>query len=110
MKSKSGWLADGNPTSISLKPIFTSASNMRRLRVGSIGSISAWLPSRKSTEHHNGARSMRLLGHWRLAMTSGSGWMGTYRSKGIGFGVVGGGAIGDLLVDVRRESRPEKAR
>ena len=35
---------------------------MRRLRVGSIGSISAWLPSRRSTEHHSGALSMIRFG------------------------------------------------
>jgi hypothetical protein len=40
-KSKSVCEAAGNPTSISLKPIFTSMSNMRRLRAASIGSISA---------------------------------------------------------------------
>ena len=39
----------GKPTSISLKPIATSVSNMRSLRAMSIGSISAWLPSRRST-------------------------------------------------------------
>ena len=50
-KSKSGWLADGKPTSISLKPICTTVSNIRSLRAGSIGSMSAWLPSRRSTEH-----------------------------------------------------------
>ena len=55
MKSKSGWLAAGKPTSISLNPISTSESNIIRLRGGSIGSISAWLPSRRSTEHHSGA-------------------------------------------------------
>ena len=59
MKSKSGWLADGKPTSISLKPISTTVSNMRRLRAGSIGSMSAWFPSRRSTEHHSGAFVMR---------------------------------------------------
>ena len=58
-KSKSGWLADGNPTSISLKPILTSTSNMRRLRSGSMGSMRAWLPSRRSTEHHRGATVVR---------------------------------------------------
>ena len=61
-KSKSGWLADGKPTSISLKPICTRASNMCRLRTGSIGSISAWLPSRRSTEHHSGALSIDAVG------------------------------------------------
>ncbi len=58
MKSKSVWLADGNPTSISLYPMRTSRSNMRRLRAGLIGSINAWLPSRRSTAHHIGALSM----------------------------------------------------
>ena len=72
MKSKSGWLAAGKPTSISLKPIFTSASNMRRLRAGSIGSISAWLPSRRSTEHHSGALSMTTFGHVRSVSTIGT--------------------------------------
>ena len=35
---------------------------MRRLRAGLIGSIRAWLPSRRSTAHHSGARSMTLSG------------------------------------------------
>ncbi|MFM8955960.1 MAG: hypothetical protein ACKOJH_00685 [Actinomycetota bacterium] len=71
-KSKSGWLADGKPTSISLKPIFTKVLNIRSLRSGSIGSMSAWLPSRKSTEHHSGALSMVRLGHVRSVSTSGT--------------------------------------
>ena len=56
MKSKSAFDADGKPTSISLKPISTSSLNRRRLRSPSIGLISAWLPSRRSTETHCGAR------------------------------------------------------
>ena len=92
-KSKSGWLALGNPTSISLKPICTSVSNMRRLRAGSIGSISAWLPSRRSTEHHSGAFSIRLLGQVRSGSSSGSGRNGRYFSKGIFFGVTGSGEL-----------------
>ena len=40
-KSNSTCEAEGNPTSISLKPIFTSCSNMRILRAMSMGSISA---------------------------------------------------------------------
>ena len=87
MKSKSGWLADGKPTSISLKPIATTASNIRRLRTGSIGSISAWLPSRRSTEHHSGALSMMRSGQVRSWSTIGT--YGRYLSKGIGSG--GGG-------------------
>jgi len=50
----------GNPTSISLKPIFTSMSNMRRLRAPSMGSISAWFPSRRSTLHQSRRRMTRL--------------------------------------------------
>ena len=38
---------------------------MRRLRAGLIGSISAWLPSRRSTAHHSGALSMTLSGQVR---------------------------------------------
>ncbi len=64
-KSKSGWEADGKPTSISLKPQATRRSNMRRFRSGSIGSMSAWLPSRRSTLHHRGARVMTRDGHVR---------------------------------------------
>ena len=44
---------------------------MRRFRVGSIGSMSAWLPSRRSTEHQSGAFSIRRFGHCRSAMASG---------------------------------------
>src|ERR1039457_2414061 len=61
-KSKSVWEAAGNPTSISLKPILTSVSNMRRLRAASMGSINAWLPSRKSTLHQVGGAVMTVLG------------------------------------------------
>src|SRR6478736_4759056 len=43
----------------------TNRSNMRRLRAGLIGSIKAWLPSRRSTAHHIGARSMTLSGQLR---------------------------------------------
>lgn len=38
---------------------------MRRLRWGLIGSIRAWLPSRRSTAHHMGAVSMTLSGQVR---------------------------------------------
>src|SRR5271157_995776 len=37
-------------------------SNIRRLRAASMGSISAWLPSRKSTLHQVGAAAMTALG------------------------------------------------
>src|SRR5918995_1579683 len=94
-KSKSGWLADGKPTSISLKPISTSVLNMVSLRAGSIGSISAWLPSRRSTEHHTGASSIRRLGQVRSSSASGSGRNGRYFSNGMGFGVTGSGGMAD---------------
>ena len=47
---------------------------MRRLRAPSMGSISAWLPSRRSTEHQIGALVMVLPGHWRSG--SAIGWKG----------------------------------
>ena len=48
-KSKSVCDADGKPTSISLKPMSTSVWNSASLRSESMGSMSAWLPSRRST-------------------------------------------------------------
>ena len=45
---------------------------MRALRSGLIGSMSAWLPSRRSTAHHSGARSMALPGHVRSLRSTGS--------------------------------------
>ena len=86
-KLKSGWLALGKPTSISLKPIATTASNMRRLRAGSIGSMRAWLPSRRSTEHHSGALVIWRFGHSRSGKCRGSGKNGLYFSNGIFFGM-----------------------
>ena len=64
---------------------------MRRLRVGSIGSMSAWLPSRRSTEHHSGALSMTWSGQVRSARTIGI--CGRYLSNGIGLGVTLAGGI-----------------
>src|ERR1700756_122449 len=63
----------------------TSRSNMRRLRAGLIGSISAWLPSRRSTAHHSGARVMTRSGQVRSAtrMGSTSSANGRYRLIGI---------------------------
>src|SRR3974390_1792057 len=63
----------------------TSRSNMRRLRAGLIGSISAWLPSRRSTAHHRGARLMMRSGQVRSAsrMGSTSSANGRYRLTGI---------------------------
>ncbi len=69
-KSKSVCEAEGNATSISLKPMPTSRSNIRFLRSTPIGSISAWLPSRRSTEHQIGAFQMTFEGHCRSAIGS----------------------------------------
>ena len=62
-KSYSIWLAAGNPTSISLKPILVRSSNISIFSVTTIGSISAWLPSRRSTLHQTGAFSISRFGH-----------------------------------------------
>src|SRR5665213_1811460 len=70
-KSKSGCEDDGKPTSISLKPILTRTSNRRRLRVTSIGSINAWLPSRRSTLHHAGAAMITAPGQRRSGRSTG---------------------------------------
>ncbi len=95
-KSKSGWLAAGKPTSISLKPIATSSWNIFSLRAGSIGSMRAWLPSRRSTEHQRGAWSVTTLGHVRSSRTIGTkAW---YFSKGIFFGVTFGGGMSGFSV------------
>ncbi|MDQ1103463.1 hypothetical protein QE405_000747 [Nocardioides zeae] len=71
-KSKSVWLAAGKPTSISLKPMRTSRSNIERLRAGVIGSIRAWLPSRRSVESHRGAWVIFRSGHVRSGTVTGS--------------------------------------
>src|SRR5262249_29081261 len=69
---------------------------MRRLRSTSIGSMSAWLPSRRSTEHHSGAFWRRRLGQVRSCSTSGiHGW---YFSNGIFLGVTGLRGIRRILL------------
>ena len=83
-KSKSVWEADGKPTSISLKPMRTRSSNIRRLRDGVIGSIRAWLPSRRSTAHQRGACSMARSGQVRSASATGA--KGRYRWNGMAEG------------------------
>ncbi len=45
---------------------------MRRLRAGLMGSIRAWLPSRRSTAHHSGALVIRLSGQVRSGRDTGS--------------------------------------
>jgi hypothetical protein len=99
MKSKSVCEAAGKPTSISLYPIWTSSMNMRRLRSGDIGSIRAWLPSRRSTAHQRGAAATCRVGHWRSGRsTANCFWYGAYRSKGIALGRCV--AKGPLTVDM----------
>ena len=70
-KSKSVCDAEGNATSISLKPAFTSVLNIRILRSPFIGSNKAWLPSRKSVLIQAGACVRILFGHWRSASLTG---------------------------------------
>src|SRR5208282_4165103 len=66
--------AEGKPTSISLKPIFTSVWNSSSFWLTFMGTASAWLPSRKSTLHQMGARVRTRLGHCRSGrLTGGSG-------------------------------------
>ena len=55
---------------------------MRVLRSESIGSISAWLPSRRSTAHQIGGLVMTAFGHLRSGR--GTGLKGTYFSAAIG--------------------------
>ena len=86
-KSKSVWEAEGKPTSISLNPTSTSVWNSASLRSGSIGSIRAWLPSRRSTLAQRGA-----LVNWRSAQVRSCSTSGTcerYLSNGIGDGSQG---------------------
>ena len=60
------------------------SSKNRRLRAGSIGSASAWLPSRRSTGTHRGAAVRRRVGHsGRVTGTSTREWTSEYRWDGI---------------------------
>ena len=68
--------AEGKPTSICLKPMRTSILNISIFSSTFIGSTSAWLPSRRSTEHQMGAFSSRREGHWRSGSVIGG--QGTY--------------------------------
>src|SRR5450755_5081982 len=70
-KSKSVWDAEGNPTSISLYPIRTRSWNIDSFRAGLIGSIRAWLPSRRSVESHRGALVMTRDGQVRSGRSTG---------------------------------------
>src|SRR5690606_13973969 len=62
-------------------------SNMRRLRGVSMGSASAWLPSRRSTGTHSGACSIRRRGQVRSTAGSGTrSCAGRYRWYGMALG------------------------
>ena len=73
--------AAGKPTSISAKPTSSSRSNMRSFSCTFIGSIRAWLPSRRSTLHQRGARSKVRPGHCRSGRSMGAN--GRYLWNGI---------------------------
>jgi len=79
-KSKSVCDAAGKPTSISLNPMRTRSSNMRSLRAGPMGSISAWLPSRRSTLHQTGGSVMVRPGQARSGRSIG--WNAVYMFVG----------------------------
>src|SRR3954447_15316108 len=61
---------------------------MRRLRAGLIGSIRAWLPSRRSTAHHIGAWSTTRSGQVRSASVTGSTSSANVRYRLTGIDVV----------------------
>jgi hypothetical protein len=80
-KSKSVCDADGKPTSISLKPVATSISKNSSFAAMLIGSINAWLPSRRSVLIQTGAFSMVRVGQRRpFRRTCGN---GRYFSEGL---------------------------
>ena len=67
--------AEGKPTSISLNPASTRAVNIFHFRSGFMGSMRAWLPSRRSTEHHRGAPVSTASGQVRsISLTGSNAW------------------------------------
>ncbi len=68
-KSKSVCEAEGKPTSISLRPTCTSVLKKRIFFAASIGSISDWLPSRRSELSQIGAWVMAFDGQVRSGMS-----------------------------------------
>ncbi|MNE11194.1 hypothetical protein D3C80_1039410 [compost metagenome] len=64
-KSKSVCEADGKDASISLTPTLTRVFQKRSFLAESMGSISDWLPSRRSELHQIGATVMVLDGQVR---------------------------------------------
>src|SRR5688500_14239423 len=62
----------------------TNRSNIRFLRSGLIGSMSAWFPSRRSTAHQRGALEIVFVGQVRPGRcTLIWSWKGTYFATGI---------------------------
>src|SRR5918997_2115716 len=70
----------------------TSRSNILCLRAGVMGSISAWLPSRRSVDSQRGACVIRFAGQVRSGRLIGGN--ARYRLKGIGLGCCTGTACG----------------
>ena len=68
--------AEGKPISISLTPMSTRVWKYSSFSCRFMGSTRAWLPSRRSTEHHTGALVITLSGQVRFSM--GWGWKGMY--------------------------------
>src|SRR5471032_3291508 len=68
-KSKSVCEAAGNDASISFTPTCTRVFQKRSFLTASIGSISDWLPSRKSELHQIGAAVMVFDGQVRSGMS-----------------------------------------
>src|SRR3954451_25167304 len=62
----------------------TRSSNIDILRAGLIGSMSAWLPSRRSVDSHRGASVMTADGQVRSGRSIGGN--GRYRSYGMPLG------------------------
>src|SRR5690348_13547213 len=71
LKANSVFEADGNPTSISLKPHFNSVWKSSSFWLTFIGTASAWLPSRRSTLHQMGAWASTRSGHCRSGNSTG---------------------------------------
>src|SRR5271163_2780724 len=97
LKVNSVFDADGKPTSISLKPIFTSVWNNSSFCETFIGTANAWLPSRKSTLHQIGARLICSPGQRRSFNSIGGNgryffdgsfcmvvWLSNYRRPAVG--------------------------
>ena len=63
---------------------------MVSFRAGLMGSIRAWLPSRRSVDNHRGAWVMLRLGQARSGRLTG--WNGVYRWQGMPLGCCRTGA------------------